>query len=76
MFFRESMRQKAAELGITGWVRNRLDGTVEAIVQGSDENVEAISKWARTGPRGAHVLQVDVTEAEGIFHSFERLPTT
>jgi len=75
VFFRESMRQKASELAVTGWVRNRFDGSVEAMIQGSPENVENMTEWARTGPAGAHVQRVEAAEAEGDFTGFERLPT-
>lgn len=42
VFFRDSMRRKALEFGVHGWVRNRADGTVEAMVQGSSAALEAI----------------------------------
>ncbi len=47
VYFRESMCQKATELGITGWVRNRRDGTVEALVQGTEETVGHMLEWAK-----------------------------
>jgi acylphosphatase len=75
VFFRESMREKALELGITGWVRNRRAGSVEALVQGEPENVEKIIAWARRGPPQAQVERVEIAEADGAFSSFERLPT-
>lgn len=73
--YRESMRYQAERLGVTGWVRNRRDGSVEAIVDGEAQAVEAIIAWARTGPRGACVAAVDVSECEGTFSGFDRLPT-
>jgi len=73
--YRESMRYEAERLGVTGWVRNRRDGSVEAIVDGEAHAVEAIIAWARTGPRGAYVAGVDVSECEGSFSGFDRLPT-
>lgn len=75
VWFRESMRQEAERLGVTGWVRNRLDGTVEAVVQGSGEAIEAITRWARHGPRDAHVTSVEVGAAEGDFPRFEKRPS-
>jgi acylphosphatase len=73
--FRESMRWEAERLGVTGWVRNRSDGAVEAMVQGSPEAVQAMVAWARRGPPAAAVERVDVAPAEGQFSAFERLPT-
>ena len=75
VFYRESMRQEAARLGVTGWVCNRLDGTVEAVVQGSAEAVEAITRWARRGPEDARVEAVEDAEAAGDFAAFEKRPT-
>lgn len=74
VWYRESMRLRAEELGVTGWVRNRPDGSVEAVVQGGDEAVAALIAWARVGPPAARVLEVEVSEAEGNFARFERLP--
>lgn len=75
VWFRESMRRQAAHLGITGWVRNRMDGSVEAVVQGSAEAVEAITRWSERGPEQARVEKVDVSAAEGDFASFDKRPT-
>ena len=73
--YRESMRMEAERRGITGWVRNCRDGSVEAVVDGKPENVDAIIAWARRGPRGALVTGVQVSEHAGTFTAFERLPT-
>ncbi len=73
--YRESMRYEADRLGVTGWVRNRRDGSVEAVVDGEAHAVEAIIDWARTGPRGAYVVAVEVSGCEGAFTGFERLRT-
>ena len=75
VWFRESMRIEAERLGVTGWVRNRMDGSVEAIVQGSREAVEAITRWSRRGPEAAQVTGVDVSEAAGDYARFEKRPT-
>ena len=75
VWYRESMRQEAARLRVTGWVRNRAGGNVEAVVQGSPEAVDAITTWARRGPEQARVDAVDVSPAEGDFPSFEKRPT-
>src|SRR3989338_9668702 len=52
VFFRDSMRRKAQNLAVAGWVRNRSDGSVEAVVQGEPADVDAIVCWARGGPGG------------------------
>lgn len=75
VWYRESMRQRAEELGVTGWVRNRPDGSVEAVVRGSDDAVASLIAWSRVGPPAAQVAGVAVSEAEGSFTGFERLPS-
>ena len=70
VFFRDSMRMEAEKLGITGWVRNCHDGTVEAVVQGDAESVELIMRWAQRGPRLAQVEKVDVMPDDGTYSSF------
>lgn len=75
VWFRESMRLEAERLGVTGWVRNRLDGTVEAVVQGQTRAVEAMIAWARRGPEDAEVSAVEVADAQGDFPSFEKRPS-
>ncbi|MCD6323931.1 MAG: acylphosphatase [Desulfurococcales archaeon] len=60
VFFRSSMRRKAYELGVTGWVMNKIDGSVEAEVEGPKEAVEEIIAWAKVGPPAAVVERVDV----------------
>jgi acylphosphatase len=64
VFYRESMRREAERLGLSGWVRNRGDGTVEAHVEGAPEAVEAIFAWAGRGPAEARVTRVDCAEAQ------------
>ncbi len=73
--YRWSMVEEARRLGIRGWVRNRHDGTVEAMVLGPREAVDRIVGWARKGPRSSVVEAVDVFEGEGAFDSFEPRPT-
>ncbi|WP_126444001.1 acylphosphatase [Sulfuricystis multivorans] len=72
VWFREGMTQEARRLGVTGWVRNRSDGSVEAMVAGSAEQVAAIIRWARRGPPNAVVEHVAVELGEGEFDGFER----
>jgi acylphosphatase len=59
--YRFWMTRTAASLGLGGWVRNRTDGSVEALVTGPPEAVAAIVEVSRKGPRGAHVVAVVVT---------------
>jgi acylphosphatase len=68
VFFRETTRRTAEQRGVTGWVRNCLDGTVEAVFEGDDEAVERLVDFMRRGPRGAEVERADVyeEEAEGV----------
>jgi acylphosphatase len=73
--FRYSMAEEAERLGVTGWVRNRRDGTVEAVVDGDADALEAIAAWARQGPRGARVTGVQIVEIGERFPRFELRPT-
>ena len=73
--FRYSMSEEAERLGVTGWVRNRRDGTVEAVIDGAPDAVEGILAWARRGPRGASVTEVEVAEIPESFERFEMRPT-
>lgn len=70
VFFRDSMRREAQRLGVTGWVRNRSDGTVEAVVSGGGAAVEAIVQWAQHGPPDASVEQVEAAPVEGDYPDF------
>lgn len=72
VWFRESMRSEAERLGVTGWVRNRPDGTVEAVIQGTDEALRKLRGWAGVGPPLASVTRVIVSDAEGRFTVFEK----
>jgi acylphosphatase len=74
VWFRESMRREAERLAVRGWVCNRLDGSVEAVVQGPREAVGEIVRWAHRGPEDARVSGVDITEADGSFAGFEKRP--
>jgi acylphosphatase len=69
--FRFAFASQADELGLTGWVRNRADGTVEAVISGDATAVEAMLSWARRGPPAARVTDVVVATAEGRFDTFE-----
>jgi len=73
--YRYSMVMAARRLGITGWVRNRRDGSVEAMIAGDAEAVAAMIAWARHGPSGAEVEHVAVELGSGEFSDFEQRPT-
>jgi acylphosphatase len=62
--YRASLQEEASRRGVTGWVRNRSDGTVEALLQGPQAAVEAVIAWARRGPPGARVDGVSETAAQ------------
>ena len=64
VFFRVEARDRARSLGVSGWVRNAADGSVEAVFEGEDERVESMVDWCSRGPHGARVDEVDVTWAE------------
>jgi acylphosphatase len=69
--YRASMAYTARRYGVTGWVRNRRDGGVEAVAQGSEEAVQSFCEWARKGPDSADVASVDISDATGFFTSFD-----
>lgn len=62
VFFRETCRREAGAHGVAGWVRNRADGRVEAVFEGTPEAVEAMIAWCRSGPPQAHVDAIEVNE--------------
>lgn len=64
VFYRASARARAEELGLTGWVRNREDGAVEAVAEGPDDRVDAFVRWCGQGPPGARVEGVDLEPGE------------
>lgn len=70
--FRYYTMQEARKLGVTGWVRNLIDGRVEAIFEGEDEAVESMVNWCRHGPPSAAVEDVEVlwVEPTGEFSDF------
>ncbi len=70
--FRYAMAAQAQALGVTGWVRNRADDSVEAMVAGTPEQVAAIMHWARRGPPAAAVEHVAVELGSGSYSSFEQ----
>jgi acylphosphatase len=73
VFFRESTRKKAISLGLTGWVRNVPDGTVEAVAEGPGEKVRDFVDWCHKGPPAARVDKVYKTpdKYQGEFSFFD-----
>lgn len=72
VFFRAEIRSQAYGLELTGWVRNRWDGNVEAVFEGEDQKVRKMIAWCHKGPPAAVVEDVEVKweEYKGEFTSF------
>jgi acylphosphatase len=64
VFFRDSTRQRANAHGVTGWVSNRPDGAVEAVLEGPPEAVQRVLRFLETGPPQASVDHVDVSDED------------
>jgi len=73
VWFRDSTCRKAKELGVYGWVKNRPDGNVEVLAEGSEENVAQLVTWCHKGPPHAMVISVKeiMEEWQGEFDSFD-----
>ena len=65
VFYRDSTQREAQRMELRGWVRNRSDGSVEAVAQGPPERVAALIDWCHDGPPLAQVAEVAVTEESG-----------
>lgn len=74
--FRESLRAVAQALEVNGWVRNRDDGNVDAVLQGLESDVERVVAWCHNGPPGANVKYVNATMVENseTYIAFTRWP--
>ena len=72
VFFRAETQREAMSLNLTGWVRNKADGGVEALLEGEDKNMDKMLEWCRKGPPAARVENVIVTEEPytGEFNNF------
>jgi acylphosphatase len=74
--YRAFVERNAGTLGLAGWVRNRRDGSVEAVFQGPDETIDEMLVLCRRGPRGCAVTGVEtIGEGVGAFAGFEVRPT-
>ena len=73
--YRQWLFKEALALGLTGWVRNRRDGSVEAVIDGMAPQVQTLVERAHRGPPAARVDSVAVVEIEGSFTDFEWRPT-
>jgi acylphosphatase len=62
VFFRAYTRETAMSLNLTGWVRNLYDGSVEALFEGDDTNVQSMLEWCKKGPPHSVVRHVDASE--------------
>lgn len=73
VWFRDSTRRKANALGVSGWVRNRPDGTVEVLAEGPEEQVNELVSWCHQGPPYADVYRVQETGKKwtGEYKSFD-----
>lgn len=72
VWFRANTKQKAEQLGLTGWVRNTSDGKVEAVFEGDKKLINEIVEWCNQGPPLAEVDNVDISylEAKKEFNNF------
>jgi acylphosphatase len=64
VFFRENVRRRAEQRGVTGWIENRPDGAVEAFFEGEEDAVRGLVEFCREGPRSAEVEQVEESAEE------------
>ena len=62
--FRHYTHRRALETGVTGWVRNRPDGSVEAVFEGTEKAVQEMVEWCRSGPPAALVERLDLSREE------------
>jgi acylphosphatase len=75
VWFRESTRGQAVSLGVSGWVKNRPDGAVEALLEGPEDAVMRLVTWCGKGPSAANVTGIHETEEawRGEFDAFDVL---
>jgi len=72
VFYRAETKNNASRLNLTGWVRNLPDGRVEAVIEGKEDNVNALINWCSKGPGFASVTETEVREElfTGAFEGF------
>ena len=77
VFFRASAAEVASEMGLSGWVRNRTDGSVELVAEGPKDAILALEEWCQTGPELAQVQDVQSTweEPVGMENEFDVRPS-
>lgn len=73
VFYRQSTRQMASQLGLAGWVRNLPDGSVEALAHGSIDALETLISWCHEGPPAARVSSVEAIWLDGVPEELGRL---
>jgi acylphosphatase len=75
--YRDALRHEAQRRAVAGWVRNRTDGSVEALLQGPAPRVAEVIAWARSGPAASRVdgVEIDPTHEEPVHAGFELRPT-
>ena len=78
VYYRATAQAEGVDLGLTGWVRNRVDGQVEVVVEGAEEAVERFIAWCHRGPPMARVDRVEVERqaSTGSLVGFDVRPTT
>ncbi len=71
--FRIATKKEAKKCKISGWVKNRINGTVETVLEGEEKQVELMVKWCKHGPQGANVVKVDedMERFTGEFNGFK-----
>jgi acylphosphatase len=71
VFFRASAKEVAEGLGVMGWIKNTPDGDVEALLSGTDRELEAFVAWCRQGPSKAKVIEIVISKsADQVFEGF------
>ena len=70
VFFRDSTRNMANQLNLSGGVRNLRDGRVEVQITGDDAGVQTLIKWLKIGPKSAKVSTIEVIDCPGSLHQY------